>query len=231
MRLPQAPARRGDEAERKVACRILANCLSRYLKREVWAYAMSKSYWGTKPWAPDPCYRENVMYTGHLLQLLALYETFTGDTRYWTEGFDFVWSKDRKVHYTVQKLIDVTVEQMRSSSSGGVCCEPGLMFFPCNSHPHIALALFAKLGHGDWSAEARRWEDWSVKHYANPLFGGGALNLLSVLVRSGEKIAVISAHSLISGHRIRSNGGIGMADMQIAAGIIDGRSDVERGFF
>ena len=169
---------RGGEAERQVAGRILANCLSRYLKREVWAYAMSKSYWGTKPWAPDPCYRENVMYTGHLLQLLALYETFTGDTRYWSEGFDFVWRDGRTVHYTVQKLIDVTVEQMCSSPSGGVCCEPGLMFFPCNSHPHIAFALFAKLGHGDWSAEARRWEDWSVKHYANPLLGGGALNLV-----------------------------------------------------
>ena len=33
---------RGGEAERPVAGRILANCLSRYLKREVWAYAMSK---------------------------------------------------------------------------------------------------------------------------------------------------------------------------------------------
>ena len=168
----------GSETERKIAGRILGNCIERYLKRDVWAYSMSKSYWGKKPWAPDPCYRENVMYTGHLLQLLALYETFTGDTRYWKNGFDFVWSNEKRVHYTVNKLIEVTVHQMRNGPNGGVACEPGLMFFPCNNHPHIALALFAKLGHGDWSDEAQRWEKWALGHYVNPLFGGGLLNLL-----------------------------------------------------
>jgi len=170
---------RGGEAERTVAGRILGNCLVRYLKREVWAYSQSKSYWGEKPWAPDPCFRENVMFTGHLLQLLALYETFTGDTRYWREGFDLVWNAKTKTHYDVRRLLDVTVAQMREGASGGVTCEPGLLFFPCNNHPHIARALFAKLGHGeDWAADARRWETWALAHYRKPLFGGGALNLV-----------------------------------------------------
>ena len=169
---------RGSVLDREVAGRILRNCLDRYLKREVWAYSMSKSYWGNKPWAPDPCHRENVMYTEHLLQLLALYETFTEDTRYWKDGFDFVWSKKKRIHYTTRKLIDVTVHQMRKGPNGGVTCEPGLMFFPCNNHPHIALALFARLGHGNWTDDARRWERWALDHYTKPLFGGGALNLL-----------------------------------------------------
>ena len=169
---------RGDAAQRRTVGRILGNCVTRYLKRDVWAYAMSKSYWGRRPWAPDPCYRENVMYTGHLLQLLALYETFTGDRRYWTDGFDFVWDERHRVHYNVKKLIDVTVYQMRKGPNGGVCCEPGLMFFPCNNHPHLALALFARLGHGDWRKDARRWERWALAHYTRPLFGGGALNLV-----------------------------------------------------
>ncbi len=169
---------RGGEEERATAARILENCIGRYLGREVWAYAMSKSYWGQKPWAPDPCWRENVMYTGHLLQLLALYETFSGDTRYWTEGWDFVWTDGRRVHYTVGKLIDATVFQMRNGPTGGVTCEPGLTFFPCNNHPHFALALFARLGHGNWSRDAHRWERWALAHYSRPLFGGGALNLV-----------------------------------------------------
>lgn len=103
---------RGDaEATNRVG-RILDNCVQRLLRRDVWAYSQSKSYWGgRKPWAPDPCYRENVMYTGHLLHLLAFYEWFTHDRKYWEAGFDFVWKPDQKVHYTVQKLIDVTVEQ------------------------------------------------------------------------------------------------------------------------
>ena len=169
---------RGGEKERATAARILAHCIGRYLQREVWVYSMSKSYWGHKPWAPDPCWRENVMYTGHLLQLLALYETFSGDTRYWTEGWDFVWTDGRRVHYTVGKLIDTTVFQMRNGPTGGVTCEPGLTFFPCNNHPHFALALFARLGHGNWSRDAHRWERWALAHYARPLFGGGALNLV-----------------------------------------------------
>jgi len=168
---------RGNAEERATVGRILENCIKRYLKREVWAYSQAKSYWGQKPWAPDPCYRENVMYTGHLLQLLALYECFTGDTKYWTTGFDFVWNKKKTVHYDVKKLIDVTVEQMRAGN-GGVTCEPGLLFFPCNNHPHFALKLFAKLGHGDWTAEARRWEKWALANYPHPLMGGGALNLV-----------------------------------------------------
>ena len=168
---------RGDAAQKAVVGRILENCIRRYLRREVWAYSQAENYWGKKPWAPDPCYRENVMYTGHLLQLLALYECFTGDTKYWRSGFDFVWNRKKAVHYDVKKLIDVTVEQMRAGN-GGVTCEPGLLFFPCNNHPHFALKLFAKLGHGDWTAEARRWEKWALANYARPLMGGGALNLV-----------------------------------------------------
>ena len=94
---------RGNAEQRAVVGRILKNCIERYLRREVWAYSQSKDYWGKQPWAPDPCYRENVMYTGHLLQLLALYECFTGDTRYWTDGFDFVWNAKKRVHYDVRK--------------------------------------------------------------------------------------------------------------------------------
>ena len=136
---------RGDAEVTNRVGRILDNCVQRLLRRDVWAYSQSKSYWGRKPWAPDPCYRENVMYTGHLLQLLAFYEWFTHDRKYWDAGFDFVWKQDQKVHYTVQRLIDVTVEQMRENDSGGVTCEPGLLFFPCNNHPHYALRLFARL--------------------------------------------------------------------------------------
>lgn len=52
--------------------------------------------------------------------LLAYFELFTGDRRYHREGggWDFVWKDGRKVHYDVEKLIDVTVEQMRKGPNG-----------------------------------------------------------------------------------------------------------------
>ena len=171
---------RGDAAVRERVGKVLANCFERMLKTDVWAYSQAKSYWGRKAWAPDPCYRENVMYTGHLLHLLALYELFTGDRRYHREGggWDFVWKDGRKIHYDVEKLIEVTVEQMRNGPNGGVACEPGLMFFPCNSHPHVALAIFRELGYGDWSQDAARWEKWALSHYLSPAFGGGEISLV-----------------------------------------------------
>ena len=171
---------RGDAEVRARVGKVIGNCLERMIRSDVWCYSMSKSYWGKKPWAPDPCYRENVMYTGHLLHLLAYYELFTGDRRYHRAGggWDFVWKDGSKVHYDVEKLIDVTVEQMRKGPNGGVTCEPGLMFFACNSHPHVALAVFSKLGYCDWSADAARWEKWALSHYLSPAFGGGALNLV-----------------------------------------------------
>ena len=171
---------RGDAVVRGRVGKVLGNCFERMLKTDVWAYSQSKNYWGQKPWAPDPCYRENVMYTGHLLHLLALYELFTGDRRYHRGGggWDFVWKDGRKVHYDVEKLIGATVEQMRKGPNGGVACEPGLMFFPCNCHPHAALAIFRKLGYGEWSQDAARWEKWALSHYLSPAFGGGEINLV-----------------------------------------------------
>ncbi len=167
-------------AGRERAGRILGSILRRYLKNDIWCYSQSKSYWGQKPWAPDPCFRENVMYTGHLLQLLALYEKCTGDVRYHRKGggWDFVWKDGRRVHYDVEKLIEVTVEQMRGGPNGGITCEPGLMFFACNNHPHIALGIFRELGYGDWTEDARRWEKWALGHYLDPMFGGGLFKLV-----------------------------------------------------
>jgi len=175
-----ALGQRGDAAVRSRVGRILGRCVERMLDRDVWGYSQAKSYWGRKPWAPDPCYRENVMYTGHLLQLLAYYELFTGDRRYHRAGggWDFVWKDGRRVHYDVEKLIDVTVEQMRKGPNGGIACEPGLMFFACNNHPHVALDVFKTLGYGDWTADARRWEKWSIEHLVAPTFGGGSLGLV-----------------------------------------------------
>ena len=171
---------RGDAQVRSRAGRVLGNCIGRMIKRDVWAYSQSADYWGGKPWAPDPCRRENVMYTGHLLHLLALYELFTGDRRYRREGggWDFEWKDGRRVHYDVEKLVDVTVTQMRKGPNGGVACEPGLMFFPCNCHPHVALSIFRRLGHGDWTGDAARWEKWALAHYLSPAMGGGALNMV-----------------------------------------------------
>jgi hypothetical protein len=165
MRTPAYPA---------LTRRILESAVDHLVDRSAWRYI--GSYWKDQPWYPDPCGRENIMYSGHLLQLMALHEALSGDSRYRTTGVDLVWDDRSSFHYTTLSLAAVTVRQMRENASGGVACEPSLIFFPCNNHPHIALRLLEGMGLGDWTAERRKWESWALQSYAANL-GGGAFKL------------------------------------------------------
>ncbi len=56
---------------------------------------------------------------------------------------------------------------------------------------------------------------------------GLALDLLSVLVGAGEEEGVVAQHLLEAGHGVGGHGGVGVADVHVARGIVDGRGDVE----
>lgn len=165
MRLPACPALAGAG---------LRNAIDHLLERRAWAYV--SGYWKDKPWFPDPVAEENIMYSGHLLQLVALYEAMTGDDRYRNQGFDLVWDEKTRFHYTTLTLAEAIARQMRRNECGGVACEPGLVFLPCNDHPQLALLLLENMGLGNWSVERRKWEAWALDSYAAPL-GQGSIRL------------------------------------------------------
>ena len=52
---------------------------------------------------------------------------------------------------------------------------------------------------------------------------GFALDLLSVFVRPGQEHHVIARHSLEAAHRIGGHGAVGVTDMQLIAGVVNGR--------
>ena len=60
----------------------------------------------------------------------------------------------------------------------------------------------------------------------NALFLGLALDLLAVLVRAGQKIGIVALHFLKARHGVGRHGGVGVTDVHVAAGIIDGGGDV-----
>jgi hypothetical protein len=184
MRTPAYPA---------LTQRILESAIEHLTDRSAWLYV--SRYWPDKPWYPDPCASENIMYTGHLLQLMALHEALSGDCRYRTAGVTLVWDEKTVFHYTLTTLAEVTVRQMRENPCGGVACEPSLVFFPCNNHPQIALLLMQGLGLGDWSAERNRWETWALSSYRAPL-GGGAISLL---YHQDSKVFVPRGHPGLDG--------------------------------
>ena len=154
---------------------VLRACIERLLDRQSWSYI--SAYWRNEPTFPDPVAHENIMYSGHLLQLLALYEALTGDAVYRVRGFDFVWEDGRRFHYTTLTLAEAIAIQMRADPSGGVACEPGLIFFPCNNHAQIGLRLLEGLGVGNWRRERERWERFVLRGYHSTL-GDGAVRLM-----------------------------------------------------
>ena len=56
---------------------------------------------------------------------------------------------------------------------------------------------------------------------------GLQLDLLAVLVGAGQELDVVTLQPLVAGHSVGSDGAVGMADVQLIAGIIDRRCNVE----
>lgn len=153
---------------------ILTNGVARLADRRTWDYI--RTYWEQEPWFPDPCAKGNVMYTGHLMQVMALEESLSGDPQYNEQGVDLVWDMRQRYRYTTRMLAETTASQIRSGA-GGVTCEPGLVFFACNNHPHVTFRLLEGMGYGDWHWASEKWERWAMGRF-RATAGGGAFRIL-----------------------------------------------------
>jgi hypothetical protein len=152
-------------AYRELVERQLRDMSERLCDTRIWSY--SAKYWKYGDDAPDPCKYENVMYTGHLIHVMGLYENMTGDQRFSTDGWDFLWIDGRKQHYTLDKAVRGLYEQSVVSPSGGICCEPGLVFIDCNNHSASGFVLH-DLVHGTEYAKANtKWFDWMRANFRN----------------------------------------------------------------
>jgi hypothetical protein len=158
----------------KVTGDILRTCIDHFFDKESWKYI--EHTWGKASWFPDPLARQNIMYSGHLFQLLVYYEMMTGDDRFSTTGFDLRWDDSHVFHYDIPRMARVIGDQMKEKPSGGVNCEPTLIFFCCNDHHNTAMRILEKWGRGDWSNDRRRFERWSLASYYDGL-GTGVFRL------------------------------------------------------
>ncbi|CAM4759005.1 unnamed protein product [Rotaria magnacalcarata] len=153
---------------RELAIKILKDTIERMLTIEVWGYI--DHYWKKAATFPDPVSYENIMYSGHLLQLLTLYESISGDFRYDTDGFDFIWNKTdypiTKIHYTTTKLAYVIYDQMNKESSAGVSCEPGWIYTICQNHPHLGFRLYDLVHNNSrkFSQISSKWKEYLKTH-------------------------------------------------------------------
>lgn len=85
---------------------------------------------------------ENIMYSGHLLLMLALYGMLFDSAEFEKEGsIEFRWDPvfwgmgPESFKYSRASLQQVILEQMERNGYVGVCCEPNVVFVVCNQFP------------------------------------------------------------------------------------------------
>ncbi len=152
-------------AYREVIQKQLVDLCERMIDYRVWYYV--SKYWDYGGGPIDPCRYENVMYTGHLTQLMCLYELMTGDLRYSKRGWDFVSDGGRKIHYTLEKAIRRLHVQSKANRSGGISCEPGLIFADCNSHSSNSYLLHDLVHGTEYAKVNAKWFQWMSTYFRN----------------------------------------------------------------
>lgn len=143
--------------------KMLKKTIEMMVDKRTWDFV--ETYWKNEPTFPDPVVHENIMYSGHLAQLLVLYQALFNDEIYDTKGFDFVWDEKTKIHYTTRKLLEVLKKQSDEEPSGGIPCEPNLVFAPCNQHPQLAFLLYDRMKGTKFSTCALKWKNFLQKEF------------------------------------------------------------------
>lgn len=138
--------------------------IEKMLRPEVWDWWLKvieiprfKSYLDPSQDWRDPVKLKNIMYSGHLLQMISLYEMMYGDGKYDRPGalrFTIPGEDGFTSEYNHQSLAELIYGQFVDSDYVGIECEPNLVFTECNQHPILGLLHYDEL-HGTRYAEVR----------------------------------------------------------------------------
>ena len=103
----------------------------------------------------DPVGNRNIMYSGHLGHMIALYEMLYRDLK-WSgpDTIVFAWSDDETYVYNNHSLQMVMYDQMMNNPDHCIECEPNACFPECNQHPILSFMLYDHV-HGTDLADAR----------------------------------------------------------------------------
>lgn len=115
----------------------------------------------------DPVRFKNIMYSGHLFQMVTAHDMLFGKREYDRPGsifFDYnpvARGLGRQTFsYDVHTLAEVLVDQFRINGWRGIECEPNAVFPECNQHPLLGLKLYdAAHGSDHFSFVSRRFQE------------------------------------------------------------------------
>lgn len=148
-------------AYRELYREMLASFMDKMLLPDVWE-DWSQTSRGSKLLNPaleklgegwiDPVKKDNIMYSAHVHQIAALYETLYREHKYDQPGaitFDHQsgsWGfGPEKFPYDLHSLTKLMYEQFRETGFAGIACEPNSVFPECNQHPILALMHYDHL--------------------------------------------------------------------------------------
>ncbi|MFN8533975.1 MAG: hypothetical protein U0556_10545 [Dehalococcoidia bacterium] len=139
--------------QREEAARAMFATIERFLDPQVWRYWLSRGA------TLDPVYPHNIQYSGHLAQLIGLYERLSGDQSF-DQPFQLDDGRVSRHEYTHVGVIDAIARQMAASPCHGVTCEPGNIYVACNVHAALALLLFDVNHSADHRSLVTAWNGW-----------------------------------------------------------------------
>lgn len=180
-------------AHRELFKETFQNLIEKMMRHDVWGYWELTSK-GSKVMDPDlevlvegwvdPVVGKNVMYSGHLLMMVGLYEMLYRDGKYLQEGSltfmcrpPFRGLGPQDFPYDFHKLAAVIEAQFSAGHGMGCECEPNGVFVYCNQFALMGLKLYDHIFGTNRSAAlfTQFKESWSAKSNLFKLEEPGAL--------------------------------------------------------
>jgi hypothetical protein len=143
-------------AYRELYQKALDSLIQKMIRKDVWYYweNTSKGFTVTEPaqrgrglgWI-DPVVEKNIMYSGHLINMVELYQMLYRDDKYdKPKSIAFRWNLFEKLksvfEYDGNKLGETIYKQFSENPLHMIECEIGLVFPVCNQHPLLGLILY-----------------------------------------------------------------------------------------
>jgi hypothetical protein len=146
-----------DEGEQERCRAAMAALIARMLQRRVWAaWGLAADRRGT---SPDPAYRGNAAYSGHLAMMIGAFEAAGGDARF-DDDWLLLWSSDARFPYSHHSLVQTICDQMAASPFGGIECAPGRAGVACTAPALWGARLHDDRHGGEYAAVGGPWLDF-----------------------------------------------------------------------
>jgi hypothetical protein len=167
-----------DEAIKPAFDRVI----QKMFLKPVWEYWSHDSAGVTKfeplmnqPYAPfsDPVAYRNIMYSGHVSQMINLYHMLYNERKYDApDSIVLKWDDKTKFLYDNKKVQDAMFTQFINNPVPAVECEPNAVFPACNTHPVLGWKLYDQMHNTRYyAASAPLFVDFIKDKFVDPKTG------------------------------------------------------------